>query len=127
MGDKGHTAEICDVETGEVLNPETPVALPHHPAVSEPHHEAADPPADVRHVTGLDGKTYPVTPPKPRRTPLPDQIEACVENLKKHTVRLDGYLADDRLAPNRKKVAARNHSDLLRIIGALQRAADRLS
>lgn len=108
--------ERIDMETGEVLDGEVTVVV--RPTVDEP-----------REVVGLDGKTYPVkpSPTKPRRTPLPDQIEACVENLKKHTVRLDGYLADDRLAPNRKKVAARSHSDLLRIIGALQRAADRLS
>ena len=41
--------------------------------------------------------------------------------------RLERLIADDRLPQNRDKVAMRNHSDLVRIIDALQRVADQIN
>ena len=61
------------------------------------------------------------TPTARKRTPLPDAIEACVREIQTRVERLNRLAADDRLPQNRDKVAVRNHSDLVRIINALQR------
>lgn len=95
-----------DYDTGEVLD-ETPVAPT---------------------VTGLDGKTYKrPEPPKQRRAPLPEAISSTVYDVARKVERLERMVADDRLPQNRDKVAARSHSDLVRIIDALQRVADQIN
>ena len=78
-------------------------------------------------VTGLDGKTYTRPEPKQRRTPLPEAIWTTVYDVARKVERLERLIADDRLPQNRDKVAMRNHSDLVRIIDALQRVADQIN
>lgn len=95
-----------DYDTGEVLD-ETPVAPT---------------------VTGLDGKTYKrPEPPNQRRAPLPEAISSTVYDVARKVERLERLVADDRLPQNRDKIAVRSHSDLVRIIDALQRVADQIN
>lgn len=99
-------AERIDLATGEVLD---------HPAGTS------------NKVTGLDGKTYTRPAPKQRRAPLPEAIWTTVYDVARKVERLEKLIADDRLPQNRDKVAARSHSDLVRIIEALQRVADQIN
>lgn len=95
-----------DYDTGEVLD-ETPVAPT---------------------VTGLDGKTYKRPEPNfQRRAPLPEAIASTVYDVARKVERLERMVADDRLPQNRDKIAVRSHSDLVRIIDALQRVADQIN
>ena len=99
-------AERIDYDTGEVLD-ETPVAPT---------------------VTGLDGKTYKRPEPNfQRRAPLPEAIASTVYDVARKVERLERMVADDRLPQNRDKIAVRSHSDLVRIIDALQRVADQIN
>lgn len=99
-------AERIDYATGEVLD-ETPVAPT---------------------VTGLDGKTYKRPEPNfQRRAPLPEAIASTVYDVARKVERLERMVADDRLPQNRDKIAVRSHSDLVRIIDALQRVADQIN
>ena len=98
--------ERIDYDTGEVLD-ETPVA---------------------QTVTGLDGKTYKRPEPNfQRRAALPEAIASTVYDVARKVERLERMVADDRLPQNRDKVAVRSHSDLVRIIDALQRVADQIN
>lgn len=79
-------------------------------------------------VTGLDGKTYKRPEPNfQRRAPLPEAIASTVYDVARKVERLERMVADDRLPQNRDKVAVRSHSDLVRIIDALQRVADQIN
>lgn len=93
-------AERIDLTTGEVLD---------HPAGAS------------NKVTGLDGKTYTRPEPKQRRTPLPDSFFNATYDLSRKAERLESLVNDDRFPQNRDKVAAKNRSDLVRAIGALNR------
>lgn len=85
-------------------------------------------PAAPRPVVGLDGKTYTrPAPSAPKRRPLPDQFADAVHDLERRIDALQRLVADDRLPQNRDKVAARNHSDLVRAVDALQRVASSIS
>lgn len=79
-------------------------------------------------VTGLDGKTYKRPEPNfQRRAPLPEAIASTVYDVARKVERLERMVADDRLPQNRDKIAVRSHSDLVRIIDALQRVADQIN
>ncbi len=106
VADEPEPAERIDYDTGEVLD-ETPVAPT---------------------VTGLDGKTYKRPEPNfQRRAPLPEAIASTVYDVARKVERLERMVADDRLPQNRDKIAVRSHSDLVRIIDALQRVADQIN
>ena len=63
-------------------------------------------------VAGLDGKTYPASPPaepkSPRRKSLPEAYWNAVWDLQKSIERLERFTNDDRFARNRRDLADRN-------------------
>lgn len=80
-------------------------------------------------VLGTDGKTYPVTPPKPsapRRRALPDAFWEAMHDLGKQVEKVARLCDDDRFPQNAEQVAAIHRNDLLRAIDALQGVINRL-
>jgi|GEM_PF-4584148 len=66
-------------------------------------------------VTGIDGKTYPPTTPRPRpRRAITDQFFDAAFDLTKTVDRIDRLVNDHRFPQNAEKVATKNRDDLLR-------------
>lgn len=99
-------------------------------------------------ITGRDGKSYTPPPPKPpanvdpdtgeiapaptrdrapSRKPLTDAFNDAAYDLLKAAERIERLTTDDRWSQNAEKVAARNRSDLVRAMDALQSVLNRLT
>ena len=91
--------------------------------------EPIEPPAPVRKVTGLDGKTYtpPPAQPKPIRPQLPGHYAGAIIELDKAINRLERLHADDRFNTNKKNVALTHESDIQRAITRLNHLKDELN
>lgn len=78
-----------------------------------------------RSVTGVDGKTYAVsprkTPPVEKRPALGPQIFNAVYDLGKKVDRLNELVADDRFPKHKNEVASTNRSDLVRAAETLNK------
>lgn len=120
-------AEVdADPATGEVIEP----------AVEDVHDAATSPPAAVavrveapqppRSVTGLDGKTYPVEPSKPRAEAVTSRFTAAVADLNRVMARLRRIAEDKNFPRNRDQVAALHGNDLVRTISELETLANAL-
>lgn len=124
----GHVTVSRDLAAG--VPDETPAPMPTRPP-----------------ITGRDGKTYTPPPPKPpanvdpetgeiapapardrapSRRPLTDAFNDAAYDLLKVAERIERLITDDRWPQNAEKVAAKNRSDLIRALDALQGVINRL-
>jgi hypothetical protein len=83
-------------------------------------------------IIGIDGKTYPSTPPrpptppKPQRRALTDSFFDAMFDLTREIERLQRLTEDDRFSRNAEQVAARHRNDLLSAVEVLSKVLDQL-
>lgn len=117
-----HIEPLVNTETGEAsddyVTDQADLDAPFEDATDDEIEEAftaAREQGDVSHqgvVNNLPAHE-PQSPPKPRRTPLPDAFWRATYDLGKVTERLERLHEDDRFERNKNEVAARNRSYLV--------------
>ncbi|GAA1600733.1 hypothetical protein GCM10009764_25810 [Nocardia ninae] len=139
----GSSTRTVGADLGQVSSKNTPGATvtgldgKSYPAVVTPpaHRDAPDPPgpeiASFPTLLSSDsGSSEPETdassPPRPRRTPLPDSFWAAVRELRKSVERLQRLSGDDRFASYAEQLAKPHHSDLIRARDTVQTVIDLL-